>query len=326
MKRNQILRSVFTGIILLSILSCNHDVATDRVVLEGVDITEAHETIIDGSDGNGSYQDGLENNENYKFKYGAAHNYFDNTGRSKYRKDVDKKQVEVNTAANNYRPNLKIIKTANARYKVNSIAKASDEIQQVVAALGGYISEMRYQHNAYQKENKFTIKVPQKSFDETLKSMEGISEFIDHLNISTRDVTEEYVDVKSRLKTKLEVKARYEEVLRKRAKSVKDILNAEAQLKQIQEEIEAAQGRINYLSNRVSLSTIQVELYEPYDGEEPIAVPANAFGAKIKSALSFGLEGIEAIILFFLHIWPLLITGALLLFWWKRRKSKTSTL
>ena len=53
--------------------------------------------------------------------------------------------------------NLKIIKTANARYKVNSIAKASDEIQQVVAALGGYISEMRYQHNAYQKENKFVM-------------------------------------------------------------------------------------------------------------------------------------------------------------------------
>ncbi|NQY05317.1 MAG: DUF4349 domain-containing protein [Flavobacteriaceae bacterium] len=320
MKRNGIFKIVFTAFVIICAFSCSNDknalIVDDKISLEEVDINESHASIENELLESG-YVDGKKGDIDFKLDYGTT--YYDGIGRQS--KNI-KVESEIKTSENVYRPSIKIIKTANARYKVKSIETATDEIQQQVAALGGYISEMRYQHNAYQKENKFTIKIPQTGFDETLKSMETIAEFVDHLNISTRDVTEEYVDVSSRLKTKLEVKARYEAILRNKAKTVDDILNTEAKLRMLQEEIESAQGRLNYLSNRVSLSTIQVELYEPINGEIAASLPTNTFAFKMRSALKFGLEGIEAIVLFFIHIWPLLITGTIIILWWKRKRSK----
>ena len=80
-----------------------------------------------------------------------------------------------------------------------------------------------------------------------MDSINNSVEFIDYENITTKDVTEEYIDLESRLNTKLEVKQRYESILRKQAKTVKDILATEEKLQIIQEEIESVQGRLKYL-------------------------------------------------------------------------------
>ncbi|MBQ0740603.1 DUF4349 domain-containing protein, partial [Aquimarina celericrescens] len=90
------------------------------------------------------------------------------------------------------------------------------------------------------------------NFDIVLDSICKTAEFVDFKNISTIDVTEEYVDITSRLKTKVEVKQRYETILRTKAKTVEDILMAEEKLSKLQEEIESAQGRLKYLGSKVT--------------------------------------------------------------------------
>jgi len=47
----------------------------------------------------------------------------------------------------------------------------------------------------------------------------------DYIKINTQDVSEEYVDLETRLKTKKEVEARYIEILRSKAKTLEDIFN-----------------------------------------------------------------------------------------------------
>jgi len=229
------------------------------------------------------------------------------------------KEIEKDEIISANPQDLKLIKSATARYKVEEVKKATQEIKLIINQFDAYISDLRFENNPYQIENRFTIKVPQKYFDDLLDSISNIAEFVDYENITTKDVTEEYIDIETRLKTKLEVKQRYETILRKNAKTVEDILATEEKLRIIQEEIESAQGRLKYLSNKVSYSTIQIDLYETVEyTEEPISYK-KTFLSKIKDGFSAGLDIIEAIILGIIYIWPLIIVGVLLFFYIKKR-------
>lgn len=217
---------------------------------------------------------------------------------------------------------LRIIKTANVRYKVNDVHKATREIKLLSLSKGAYISDLRFENDLYRKENRFTLKVPQQSFDELMDSIRHVVDFVEYETITTQDVTEECLDIEARLKTKLEVKARYESVLRKQAKTVEDILKTEEKLRIIQEEIESAQGRLKYLTNKVAYSTIQIDLYQEVEyKEEPVSYK-KTFWDKTMESLSFGWEMIQGLVLAILHIWPLTILGILLFVWLKRRKLK----
>lgn len=217
---------------------------------------------------------------------------------------------------------LKIIKTANARYKVKDVKVATSKIKNIAQKYNAYISDLRFQNDLYRKENRFTIKVPQKFFDNVMDSVNSVVEFIDYENYTTKDVTEEYMDLETRLKTKLEVKERYENILRKNAKTVEDILKTEDKLRIIQEEIEAAQGRLKYLTNKVSYSTIQIDLYETVDYKEQPESYTKTFWDKTKSGFSNGWSFIESFIILLINIWPLLIVIVFTVFIYKKRFKK----
>ncbi|MBC8755697.1 DUF4349 domain-containing protein [Kordia sp. YSTF-M3] len=223
--------------------------------------------------------------------------------------------------ASNIPTDLKIIKTASTRYKVKNIEQALSDIKQVMYVNGGYISELRYDKNYQEKQNRFTIKIPKENFDGMLDGIQKFAEETDYVNISTTDVTEKYLDVQTRLKTKLEVKERLEVVLRKNAKTVKDILATEAQLRVIQEEIEAAQGKIKYMSSRVAYSTIQVEIYETITYKEKPVSYEKGFGAKAKEGLLAGWYFIQSLAIGILYVWPIilvLIIGIILFRRWRK--------
>lgn len=216
--------------------------------------------------------------------------------------------------------NLKIIKTATVKYKVSNIKEITSKISKIVGLKNGYISDLRYQNDLYQKENRFTIKIPQTNFDYVLDSISKFAEFVEFENITSKDVTEEYIDLQTRLNTKIEVKKRYENILRKRAKTVEDILATEEKLRIIQEEIEATQGRLNYLTNKVSLSTIQVTLYETVIYKKEPKNYTKTFLTKLKNGFSYGWKIIENMLIGLVHVWPLLLIGFGVLFFLKRRK------
>lgn len=218
--------------------------------------------------------------------------------------------------------NLKIIKSAKVKYQVKNVKTATKQIKKAVSSYGTYISEMRFENNLYRKENRFTIKIPHTHFDSAMDSISTFSEFIDYENISTQDVTTEYVDLEARLKTKLEVKQRYESILRKNAITVEDILATEDKLRIIQEEIEVTQGRLKYLTNKVAFSTIQIDLYETVNYKEEPSTYNKTFWTKTKNALSSGWHMIEILFLGILHIWPLVITGTILFIFIKNRLKK----
>lgn len=216
---------------------------------------------------------------------------------------------------------LKIIKEANCRIKVKDVEEATMLVKKMAAKHKGYVADERFTNTNYSKENRFTIRVPQNDFDVVLDSICEVSEFVEFKNISTIDVTEEFIDITSRLKTKFEVKQRYEAILRAKAKTVEDVLMTEEKLSKLQEEIEAAQGRLKYLGNKVTYSTIQLDIYEAVIPKEQPQGYTLGFLDKAKKGLSFGWSIVEFLTLSLFYIWPLLILGILVFvyFKWSRK-------
>ena len=233
-----------------------------------------------------------------------------------------KSEVSVNTIPKD----LKIIKSATAKYKVEDVKKATRTIKRIAQKYNAYISDLRYTNDLYRKENRFTIKIPQEYFDTMMDSIGFVVDFVEYENITTKDVTEEYIDIETRLNTKIEIKERYETILRQQAKTIEEILKTEDKLRVIQEEIEAAQGRLKYLTNKVSYSTIQIDLYETVEYTKEPESYSKTFFAKGKEGLESGWSIIENFVLGLLYVWPLVIAGTVLFFVFrsklKKRKAK----
>ena len=244
-----------------------------------------------------------------------AERNFEPITNEKIRNDSPNKNLE-------FPKSLKIIKSAETRYKVKNVKFTTQKIKEFVKKYGGYVSGLRFRNNVYQLENTFTIRVPQEEFDTLLDSINNSAEFVDYENITTKDITEEYVDLESRLQTKQEVKKRLESILRKQAKTVEEILETEEKLGEIQEEIEAVQGKLKYYSNRVSYSTIKINLYEIVEHKETPVSYHKSFGVKIKEGFSNGWSMVSMIFLGIINVWPLIIIGFVSLFVIKKRKIK----
>ncbi|WP_225037032.1 DUF4349 domain-containing protein [Winogradskyella sp. SM1960] len=218
--------------------------------------------------------------------------------------------------------NLKIIKSANVRYKVKDVKRATEVVKQISQAYNSYISDLRFENNLYKKENRFTLKVPVRDFDVIMDSISSVAEFIEYENITTKDVTSEFIDVEARLKTKLEVKERYESILRTKAKSVKDLLDVEEKLRHIQEEIESSQGQLKYLTNKVAFSTIQIDLYETVEYIEEPEHYKKTFFAELKEGFTSGWEVLKLFFIGLVYIWPFMIIGIIAFILIKKRVKK----
>jgi Domain of unknown function (DUF4349) len=210
-----------------------------------------------------------------------------------------------------------IIKTADYRIQVKDVDASSRRANQLATKHGGYVSDSELTNSSYETTNRITIRVPIARFDSLLNELGTEAIHTAHKRISSQDVTEEYVDITTRLKTKIEVRDRYIDILRTKAKTVKDVLAAEEQIRIIQEEIEAKEGRLRYLKDQVGMSTIRLELYQAIEYHPEPDAFHESFWTKLVGGLKNGWDMLQGIVIFFINIWPLLLIGGVL--WWKRR-------
>ena len=212
----------------------------------------------------------------------------------------------------------KIIKTVNYRIQVKEVDASTKKVEQLVEEQGGYISGMNLNNSSYEISNEITIRVPQEKLETLLDAIGKEAIYTNYRSERANDVTEEFVDLEIRLNTKKEVRDRYIDILRNKAKTVEDVLNAEEKIRVIQEEIESVEGRLKYLSNQVSLSTVNLTIYQRVKYSPQPDVYHESFGSRVLSKLKGGWELLQGIVLFLINIWPLLILFGL--FFWQRRR------
>lgn len=188
----------------------------------------------------------------------------------------------------------RIIREARLELRVEegSFQEQWDRLRSITAGVGGYLSDAqvgteqrgdtRYTHGTV------TVRIPVENFDDTLAEISEIGERIS-LSMSSQDVTEEYVDLESRLRHWQAVEAFHLELL-DRAQTVEEALKVQAQLSQIQLTIEQIQGRLRYLSSRTEFATLSVFMTE-LPGPLPIEVQTD------KGELAEALEQARQVLL-----------------------------
>jgi hypothetical protein len=211
----------------------------------------------------------------------------------------------------------KIVKTADLNVEVRNFREYTDRLHQKVRAAGGYIAQEEQNSSAYKIEDVVTVKVPVDRFDETVVQLSSDSDKLVSKKISTEDVTMQLVDTRSLLETKREVRLRYLELLRQ-AHSMKDILQVQSEINDIQEQMDGAAGRIAYLGHAATYSTIHLNFYQVLDAtvkneEDP------GFLRKLSGAFKEGWNWVSSLMIGLVGLWPLLLAGLLVLLWWRRR-------
>lgn len=216
----------------------------------------------------------------------------------------------------------KIIKTANVTLELKDYNAYNTSIHSKVKSFGAYIAGEQQTETDNQIVNTITIKVPVDKFEDIMNSFTGADIKVIEKNITTEDVTGEVVDTKARLEAKKQVRERYLELL-KQAKSMKDILDVQAEVNTIQEDIESASGRVGYLVHAAAYSTINVKYYQYLNGVTARELEPT-FLDKIGNAFKAGGEIITNIILFAISIWPLCVAGIALVIYFKKGRKKVA--
>src|SRR5258705_1223110 len=181
-----------------------------------------------------------------------------------------------------------IMKRADVRFQVKNVEANTKNIGKLVAARQGLITKQNLSTATGGISNEITIRVPSSSFEVLLDDLTKESQFVDYKRVASQNVTEEFLDIQTRLKTKKEVRDRYVEILKTKAKTVEDILKAEEHIRVLQEEIEAKEGRLTYLKSKRSMSEINLEIYQKVIYKETPTLVETPYIAKVGEALGNG--------------------------------------
>ena len=145
-----------------------------------------------------------------------------------------------------------------------TLAVTAENVDQVVAfardaatGVGGYVFSSSNSYQGDEKHAQITLHVPFDQFDTVinrLRDAPGLHR-VDTEATTSQDVTAEFVDAEARVRN-LQATEQSLLALLDQAKQIDDILRVQTELGGVRGEIEALQGRLNYLSRLTDLSTI----------------------------------------------------------------------
>ena len=214
----------------------------------------------------------------------------------------------------------KLIKEANYRFEVKSVKESTAAIETALRKYPAYVSASSLKLENPILENTMTIRIQSDYFNDLLQDIDKQAIFVNLRNVNTDDVSKEFVDLESRLNTKREVETRYMTILRNKAGTIEELLNAEKQIGALHEEIEATISRINYLRDQVNYSSINLEFYQTVT--ETIAKNEDTSADKFSDAFTTGFQGMITLLIAVAYLWPLIILalGILLIVTYRKKR------
>lgn len=245
----------------------------------------------------------------------------------------------VSIAANQEVEGKKFVKTAEVDMEVKNVYDATISIEKSLKELGGFVTNSRLiahtlsenTYNTsdesailvrkYQNENQMQVRVPTEKLGEFLTSINDKKLFLNTRIITASDVT---------------ANIKMAELDQKRLEKTGENI---AQLKATKDKVNIADTNMDLanqqkildinLTDKLKYSTVDISIKEPKISvaEIPITNIKNIdnkyksnFFYEVKNALVDGFYLIKQIIVFFISIWPFLLIGGIVLYFFKRKK------
>lgn len=161
-----------------------------------------------------------------------------------------------------------IIRTASLSVRVKDVPKALDEARTTTENAGGFVgNESTTRDGQGHERTRVVLRVPTDKYDEVLADLEGAGKLLDR-TAKAQDVTDQVVDVESRITSQRASVARVRELM-DRATKLSDVVQLEGELSTRESDLEALLAQQASLKDRTSLATITLSL-----SQTPAAKPA----------------------------------------------------
>lgn len=215
------------------------------------------------------------------------------------------------TTANESLPTERlIIRTGNLSLIVTDTDATLKEITELVESNGGWVVNSNvYQYRENDRRGEITVRVPSAGFASAMDGFKAMALEVVNESTSGQDVTEEYVDLSSRL-TNLEATADRVRGFLEETRNVEEALAVNQELSRLESDIEVIKGRMQYLSESASFSTITVNV-TPDSVAQPIEVGGwrpEGIAKDAIEALVDALQGLANILIWLgIFVLPLLL-------------------
>ncbi len=219
----------------------------------------------------------------------------------------------------------KIQKNGSISFLVEKIDESVESVKVINTKYLGQITNIYDYGRGNDRVVTITVKVPVTNFESYYEEIRDIDGEVTYANISTTDVTEEYIDITSRLKNLKSVETQLVEILQD-AQSITDILAVQKELNTVRGEIESYEQRKRYFDSQTDYSYISISFSIDKMGlniSEDEWKPWGEFKAALNSLVSV-LKGFVNMTIWLLVFSPIvLIPVGIVLYIVKRRKNTT---
>lgn len=224
----------------------------------------------------------------------------------------------------------KIIRNAELQLESTVPNEVLQKITAITENKKGFVVQSRKSNSPTRNRGGETvtmsIRIPAEEFNQTITEIRKTADRVIDESVSGKDVTEEFIDIEARLKTKKALEERFLEIMQQ-SKSVQDALNVQRELANVRGEIERIEGRKKFLQDQASLSTININIRTP----TAISGSSSGFFYELKEAVSDGFDAALGFILILIRVLialiPFLILVVLPLFlvlryFWRQYKKR----
>lgn len=215
------------------------------------------------------------------------------------------------------------ILTAAVRVDVKDVRQATSAAEQVAVGAGGEVAQEQVDLQVDSPRATLQLQVPPNRLDAALDSLAALGHERSRSR-GTEDVTDQVVDVSSRLATQQASVVRVRKLL-DRAGSLSDVVRLESELAQREADLESLQARLRSLNNRVAMAQVTVDLTTG-GGPAHVKVAKVGFGSGLRSgwhALQAVARVAGATLGAVLPFLPVLLAAAWLGWWVRRHKALT---
>jgi uncharacterized protein DUF4349 len=193
----------------------------------------------------------------------------------------------------------KIIRNANLIIELDAPADGQRRLTAIAESHGGFVVTSEFKQNDGRAPGKpsqvvnVIMRVPSSQFLSALDMVRTVGVRTTQETVAGQDVTQEYIDLEARIRTKKALEAQFLEIM-KQARKVSEALEVQSEIADVRTEIEQLEGRRRFLENQSALSTINVTLQTPVP---IVTATTSSFGDSIKNALGDGVDVAASIVL-----------------------------
>jgi len=237
----------------------------------------------------------------------------------------------------------KFIRTADLKFKVKNVIKSTYDIENITNRQGGFVTytnltsdidrvfittvsaDSSLESTYYTVTNTVTLRVPNTKLDTTLREIARNIDYLDYRVIKAEDVALQVLSNRLTQNRSKKSEERLVSAIENRGKKLNETTDAEELLVSKQEQSDNARISNLSLKDQIEFSTVNLTIYqrqtvkrELISNDKNIEEYKPSFARKIIESLKFGWNILEAIVVFLIKLWGILLLGIVAFVIYKR--------